>query len=201
MKKVLLAMAVIASCFASQAQTLDFGLKAGLNFSELTNNRPDLYSGTASATGFLGGAYGRVGILGFFAQPELVYSQRKGAFTSKADGSAVITTLSYVDVPVLVGYKLLFARVNFGPNFQFLMNAKQVASSAAKDPNFSKSNFEKSNIGFQAGVGVDLMKLSLDLRYDGNFGSIGKEVSIAGQTYNYSTRAAMWQLSIGFKIF
>ncbi len=194
-------MIIVAAGLAAQAQMLDFGLKAGLNFSEFTNTRPDLYSGTASATGFLGGAYGRVGILGFFAQPEVVYSQRKGAFTSKADGSAVINTLSYIDVPVLVGYKLLFARVNFGPNFQFLMSAKQEASSAAKDPHFSKDNFEQSSIGFQAGVGVDLMKLSLDLRYDGNFGSIGKQVNIAGQTYDYSTRPSMWQLSIGFKIF
>jgi hypothetical protein len=201
MKKILLAIVLLATGFCSQAQMLDFGLKAGLNFSEMSNNRPDLYSGTAKSTGFLAGAYGRVGLLGFFVQPEAVYSQRKGAFTSKVDGTAVINTLSYVDVPVLVGYKLAFLRFNVGPNFQFLLSAKQSANDAAKDPNFSKDNFNSSSIGYQAGVGIDLMKLSLDLRYDGNFGSLGNEVTIAGQKFDYSTRASMWQVSLGFKIF
>jgi hypothetical protein len=201
MRKIILPIVLLATGLFAQAQTLDFGLKAGLNFSQMTNNRPDLYTGTANATGFLGGAYGRVGILGFFAQPEVVYSQRKGAFTSKVDGTAVINTLSYVDVPVLLGFKLAFFRINAGPNFQFLVNAKQSASDLAKDPNFSKDNFNSSSIGYQAGVGIDLMKLSLDLRYDGNFGSLGNEVNIAGQSFDYSTRASMWQVSLGFKIF
>jgi hypothetical protein len=201
MKKIVLAFAIIASGFMAQAQMLDFGLKAGLNFSELSNNRTDLYSGTSSATGYLGGVYGRVGLLGFFVQPEVVYSQRKGAFTSRTDGTAVINTLSYIDVPVLLGFKFAFFRINAGPNFQFLAKAKQSGTDAAKDPNFSKDNYNSSTIGYQAGVGLDLLKLSLDLRYDGNFGSLGKEVTVAGQNFNYSTRASMWQLSLGFKIF
>lgn len=203
MKKIVFSIfMVVAACTISQAQRIDFGLKAGLNFSEMSNNRPDLYSGTANSTGFLGGVYGRVGILGFYAQPEVVYSQRKGAFTSKVDGTAVINTLSYIDVPVLLGFKIAFFRMNLGPNFQFLVDAKQDADSdAAKDPNFSKDNYEKSAVGYQAGVGFDLMKLSLDVRYDGGFGSLGKEVNVAGQNFDYSTRASMWQLSLGFKIF
>lgn len=202
MKKIVLSIVLLAAGICTQAQTLDFGLKAGLNFSEMENNRQDLYSGTANATGFLGGVFGRVGILGFFAQPEVVYSQRKGAFTSKADGTAVINTLSYIDVPVLVGYKLAFFRVNAGPNFQFLVGANQDASTdAAKDPNFSKDNFNSATVGYQAGVGIDLMKLSLDVRYDGSFGSLGNEVNIGGQKFDYSTRASIWQVSLGFKIF
>src|SRR5688572_7521139 len=111
MKKIVLSiLMLVAGCMFVQAQMLDFGLKAGLNFSEMTNNRPDLYSATSSSTGFLAGAYGRVGLLGFFVQPEVVYSQRKGAFTSKADSTAVINTLSYIDVPVLLGFKLAFFR-------------------------------------------------------------------------------------------
>jgi hypothetical protein len=202
MKKLFIISSLLIGAFATQAQTLDFGIKAGLNFSELSNNIPTQYNATNTATGFVGGAYGRVGILGFFAQPELLYSQRKGAYTSTVDGSAVINTLSYLDVPVLVGYKLLFARFNAGPNFQFLMNAQQSGTDAAKDPNFTKSNFNSSVVGYQAGVGVDLLKLSVDLRYDGNFGSLGNEITTAtGQKIDYSTRASMWQLTVGFKLF
>lgn len=202
MKKLLvLSCILISTTMVVKSQTLGFGLKAGLNFSEMTNHVPTLRGGE-KATGFVGGAYARAGILGFFVQPEVLFSQRRGAFTSTVDGTAVTNTLSYIDVPVLVGYKLLFARLNFGPNFQFLTGAKQDANSASKDPNFSKSNYNSSAVGFQAGVGVDVMKLSIDLRYDANFGSLGKEiVNSSGQNIDYSTRASMWQLTLGFRIF
>ncbi len=202
MKKLFSICFIMVGVFAAQAQTLDFGLKAGLNFSELSNTIPTQFSSSNNATGFVAGAYGRVGILGFFAQPELLYSQRKGAYTSTVDGSAVVNTLSYIDVPVLFGYKLLFARFNIGPSFQFLMSANQEASDAAKDPNFSKDNFNSSVVGYQAGVGVDLSRLSVDLRYDGGLSDLGKEVTSAtGQKIDYSTRASMWQLTVGFKLF
>ncbi|MES2560533.1 MAG: porin family protein [Bacteroidota bacterium] len=193
--------AIIVSVTELKAQSFDMGLKAGLNFSSLDHKLDSQYSGTASANGFVGGAWARVGFLGFFAQPELLYSQRKGAFTSTLDGTAVINTLSYIDVPVMLGYKIAFVRFNVGPNFQFLLDADQKASDLAKDPNFSKDNFESSSIGFQAGAGIDLLKLSIDLRYDGNFSSIGKEITVNGTKYDYSTRPSMWQLTLGFKIF
>lgn len=198
---LLFSMAFILSATQLKAQSFGVGLKGGLNFSSLDNNLQGRYTGTAGANGFVAGAWARAGFLGFFAQPELLYSQRKGAFTSSIDGTAVINTLSYIDLPVLVGYKLTFVRFNMGPNFQFLLDANQKASELARDPNFSKGNFESSSVGFQAGVGVDLLKLSIDLRYDGNFSSIGKEITVNGTKYDYSTRPSMWQLTLGFKIF
>jgi hypothetical protein len=201
MKKLTTILCLLGAVFYAQSQSLKFGVKAGLNFSEMSNKNA-LYSGTSSATGFVGGVYGHAGILGFFVRPEVLFSQRKGAFTSTVDQTAVINTLNYIDIPVLVGYKLAFARFNFGPNFQFLASAKQKATQAAKDQNFSKDNFNESAIGFQAGVGVDVAKLSIDLRYDGNFNNLGKEVvTAAGNKIDYSTRASMWQLTLGFKIF
>jgi hypothetical protein len=202
MKKILLIITVLVLAGVKlSAQSLGFGVKAGMNFSSLENNLSSQYSATAGANGFVGGVWGRAGLLGFFVQPELLYTQRKGAFTSKADSSAVINTLSYIDIPVLVGYKFAFVRFNAGPNFQFLVNASQDASDKARDPNFSKDNFNASSVGLQAGVGIDLLRLSIDLRYDTNLGSIGKEISVNGKTFDYGTRASMWQLTLGYKIF
>lgn len=201
MKKTLAIIALFIGVNTSNAQSLDVGIKAGLNFSKLSNTMPDYYSATNGATGFMGGVYGRVGILGFFAQPEILYSQRKGAFTSKVDESAVINTLSYLDVPVLFGYKLIFARFYVGPNFQFLMGASQDATNVAKDPDFSKDNFKSSVIGVQGGVGIDLRKLSVDIRYDAG-GALGNSITTpAGLTKDYGTKANMWQVAVGFKLF
>lgn len=182
------------------AQTFDLGAKAGLNFSQMNNTIPTSYSASSGATGITGGVFARAGLLGFFVQPEVLFSQRKGAFTSSADGTAVINTLTYIDIPVLVGYKIAFARVNAGPNFQNLIGAKQKATDLAKDPNFSKDNFNASVVGYQVGVGVDLLKLTLDVRYDGSFGKLGKEIiNASGQKVNYGSRAGMWQVTLGFK--
>jgi hypothetical protein len=202
MKRVVLFLLAMFALIFVNAQSFGLGAKGGLNFSKLSNENSLAYSATSSATGLVGGAWARVGFLGFFVQPEVLFTQRKGAFTSKVDSTAVINTLSYIDVPVLFGYKLLFLRLNAGPNFQFLVNAKQKATSVARDRTFSKDNFNNSNIGFQAGVGVDLLKISLDLRYDGSFGSIGKEiVTASGNKIDYSARSRMWQFTIGYKIF
>ncbi|MCU0441549.1 MAG: PorT family protein [Bacteroidia bacterium] len=200
MKKIAILVTLFTTTIVAQAQMFDLGIKAGLNRGELTTKQTNLYAESASSVGFCGGAFARVGILGFFVQPELMFSQRKGAFQSTANQTAVIQSLNYIDVPVLIGYKLLFARVNFGPNFQFLAGAHQKAEGTAIDPNFNKENFKSSNIGFQAGIGFDLSKISLDVRYDGVFSNAGKKiVDAAGNTIDYSTRPSVIQFTIGFK--
>jgi hypothetical protein len=202
MKKLLILSCIILGTFAAKSQKLGFGVKAGLNFSKLSNDVSTMRGGE-NATGFVGGVFGRASFLGFFVQPEVLFSQRKGSFTSNVDSTAVTNTLSYIDIPVMVGYKLAFLRFNAGPNFQFLTGAKQKSNDASKDPNFSKDNFNSSAVGFQAGLGIDLLKLSIDLRYDGCIGNLGKKVTntSTGQTVDYSTRANMWQLTVGFRIF
>lgn len=200
MKTIAIIATFLTTIFITNAQMFDLGIKAGLNRGELTTKQQNLYSESASSIGFCAGAFARVGILGFFVQPELMFSQRKGAFQSTANQTAVIQSLNYVDVPVLIGYKLLFARVNFGPNFQFLAGANQKAEGTAIDRNFSKDNFKSSNIGYQAGIGFDLSKITLDIRYDGVFGNAGKKIiDAAGNTIDYSTRPSMLQFTIGFK--
>lgn len=201
MKKQAITLTVcLLSTAAALAQTFNLGAKAGLNFSQMNNTIPSSYSASSGATGITGGVFGRVGFAGFFVQPEVLFSQRKGAFTSSVDGTAVINTLSYIDIPVLVGYKIAFARVNMGPNFQNLIAAKQKATDQAKDPNFNKENFNTTVVGYQVGVGVDLLKLTLDVRYDGSFGKLGKEIiNASGKKVDYGSRAGMWQVTLGFK--
>jgi len=202
MKKILLAFSLVCINLFVQAQTIDFGVKAGLNRSELSSNLTTI-TNTNSATGIVAGAFGRAGILGFFVQPEVLFSQRKGAFQSGANGTAITQTLSYIDVPILVGYKFLFFRANAGPSFQNLIvaNRRTDGDPVNADPNFAKDKFNSSVIGYQAGIGLDLLKLTFDIRYDGSFSDLGKKVvDSQGNTLDYSTRATMWQFTMGFKI-
>lgn len=199
MRKMLFILAVILFAGQARSQTIALGVKAGINSSSLSTKISN-YGTTDNTVGFVGGAYFRVGILGFIAQPEILYSQRKGVFS--VNGKSVKNTLNYVDIPVLVGYKFLVFRVNAGPNFQFLVGTNQDAEQSVKDPNFAKSRFNSSAVGFQAGIGVDVSKISIDVRYDGCIGDLGKKyIDENGVETNYSTRASMWQFTLGYKLF
>jgi hypothetical protein len=182
-----------------QAQSLEAGVKAGINVSTLSK-APNLGDAN-STTGFVFGGFVRTSAAGFFIQPEVLFTQRRGVFTDDSTKLTVTNTLTYLDVPVLFGYKLAVFRFSAGPNFQFLMSANQDAPDILKDPNFSKDNFNAASVGFQVGVGVNLGKINLDARYDGSIGDLGKTITTqAGQQINYSTRANMFQLTIGYRI-
>jgi hypothetical protein len=200
MKKIAVILFVILFVHATQAQPIAAGVKVGINVSTLSK-APNLGDAN-STTGFVVGGFMRASTAGFFIQPEILLTQRRGVFTDDSSKLTVTNTLTYLDVPLLFGYKVAVFRFSAGPNFQFLMGANQSASVAVlKDPNFSKDNFNAVTIGLQAGVGVSLGKISLDARYDASIGDLGKTITTqAGQQINYSTRANMFQLTLGYRI-
>ncbi|MES2688827.1 MAG: porin family protein, partial [Bacteroidota bacterium] len=137
---------------------------------------------------------------GLYIQPELLFSQRRGVF-GDSSGKTTTTTLSYIDFPVLAGFKILVFRINAGPNFQFLVGASQ-SGSGNRDANFSRDHFNSAVVGFQAGIGADLGPFQVDVRYDGSIGNLGKNVvNSSGQKVDYSTRSNMLQITLGYRIF
>lgn len=199
MKKIIAVLLVIFFAAKVQAQSLEAGVKAGINVSTLSA-APNLGDAN-STTGFVFGGFVRTSAAGFFIQPEILFTQRRGVFTDDSTKLTVTNTLTYLDVPVLFGYKLAVFRFSAGPNFQFLMGANQDAPDILKDPNFSKDNFNAASVGIQVGVGVNLGKINLDARYDGSIGDLGKTITTAsGKQVSYSTRANMFQLTIGYRI-
>ncbi|MFN3444669.1 MAG: porin family protein [Bacteroidia bacterium] len=199
MKKIIAVLLVIFFAAKVQAQSIEAGVKAGINVSSLSK-APNLGDAN-STTGFVFGGFVRTSAAGFFIQPEILLTQRRGVFTDDSTKLTVTNTLTYLDVPVLFGYKLAVFRFSAGPNFQFLMGANQDAPDILKDPNFSKDNFNAASVGIQVGVGVNLGKINLDARYDGSIGDLGKTITTAsGKQVSYSTRANMFQLTIGYRI-
>lgn len=198
MKKLVLLFILFSATSLVYAQSLQFGVKAGLNQGSLTKNP---YNGSAkSTTGLVAGAFARAKVAGLYVQPELLFSQRRGVF-GDSSGKTTTTTLSYIDLPVLAGFKILVFRINAGPNFQFLVGASQ-SGSGNKDVNFSRDNFNGAVVGFQAGIGADLGPLQVDIRYDGSIGNLGKSVvNSSGQKVDYSTRSNMYQITLGYRIF
>lgn len=182
----------------AQINPISLGAKIGRNLGRLSD-APDL-STTTNTGSMVGGVFARIKIMSVYAQPEVLLSQRRGVFKNDSTKQTVTNTLTYIDMPILIGVKFLALRFNAGPNFQFLAAAKQDAPASLKDNNFGKSNFNSMVVGYQIGIGADLGKIVFDVRYDASLGNLGKKIATqAGNTIDYSTKSSMIQLSIGYK--
>ncbi len=190
-KRILTLIVAITTIFSAQAQLLpsfDLGLKAGMNFSSLRSGGN--YFDSSTRAGFLAGAWGRIGVLGLHLQPEVYYSMKNTTLTS-AEGQSQELRFSTIDVPVLLGTKIglgpVGARIQAGPIFSFIFDKDNF-----NRPNASQTtNFRDNFAAIAFGAGIDISKLSLDLRYEHGLGDLNRG---AGDRQ----RLNLWTLALGF---
>lgn len=187
----LIAFTMMATAASAQKSPIHIGLKGGANFSKL----PISSSGISSkyATGFSAGAFTRIDISKVYVQGELLFSKKASKFNSDLLNDQKVSWSS-IDVPVLVGYKLLNmdllnVRIFGGGVYSYTISEK---ASLFKQINNSFNKFDKSNIGYQVGAGIDVGKLTFDLRYEGGLSSVSKQ---------FKSRPNSFQASVGFMIF
>ena len=145
--------------------------------------------------GFQGGAFMRVSFAGLYVQPEFLFATATNSVSYddvEAGGAPVIYHQKFnkINIPVLVGLKIAFLRVNAGPAASFLIgDAKELIQGAT---------YKKATFGYQAGVGLDLFKLTFDIRYEGNLNQFGDKITIAGETFNLDDRTGALLLHVGW---
>ena len=183
----------------------DIGVKAGANGSFVRNFTSELDS-DGMRIGFVGGVWGRVKIpfIGLYVQPELVISQTGGKFTGLFDtglGAPVqadfTTKLTNFDAIVLVGQRFGLGpaaiRLNLGPVFSNVISAKLKTEALGESVEDDiKEDVKSSQIGLQLGVGVDISKINIDLRFQQNFTKLFEEGDDA--------RISALQLTLAYKI-
>jgi hypothetical protein len=190
MRKITFTILLCAiACFSASAQLLpkfQFGLKGGVNLTSLSK------SGTFNSdnqAGYLGGVWMRFGALGFNVQPEAYVTSKNVT----VDGnSAKFTSL---DVPILLGTKIgalgFGGRFYTGPVMSFAINKDQNFGSAVS--NATKLDYKDQNFAWQLGAGVDIQKVSIDLRY---------EKGLSKQAYGTgSTKINLFNLSLAYRLF
>jgi hypothetical protein len=209
MKKLFALVLIVLISFPAFSQ-IKFGLKAGASTSSLSmSTLKTLTSGSTTYTvdalttakyGFHGGAFMRLTILGLYIQPELLFATRSNEYTVKnitASSPSVIVKQSFnkLDIPVMVGFKLGPLRLNAGPAASLLLNTpKELIDS----PDF-KNMYSRMTIGYQAGIGLDLLKtLTFDIRYEGSLKKYQNQIeNLAGTKVNLDDRANAFLLSVG----
>jgi hypothetical protein len=166
MKKILLIAAILFAGLAADAKS-GFGLKAGLNFS----NMDELSAG--SYTGYQAGLAFNLDLpLGFSIQPALAYSVKGANF-----GVENIKTMD-----LSVGYLELMASLQWGIDLLVLRPFLDVSPFVGYGINgggdlkelWKSEGMNKLEYGLGLGAGLDIWRFQVVCRYNWNFGGLMK---------------------------
>ncbi len=202
-------MVVIILVFLSTGVTFgqfSYGLKIGYNASKLHSSLDSIKSSFNS--GFHFGVFVRVGKK-VYLLPELYYTLQGGIFENNVSNTynnwKQKVTVGTMDIPILVGFKLIDVkvvnwRIMAGPMASFLVNSKITDVNLNPGP-ITKSDISNVNWYVQVGTGVDVFFLTLDIRYQiGLNQMIRSAASLAGKAYDLNATNNMWVVSLGFKL-
>jgi hypothetical protein len=207
MKKLILIVFSVLIALPAFSQ-VKFGLKAGLSTTNL--KMTDLKTLTSGETeyvvnaikganyGFHGGAFVRFSMMGFYVQPELLFASRTDEYSvTELDNPAVVVKQQFnqLDLPVMLGLKVGPLRLNAGPSARLLINSPK---DLIDHPDY-KTMYNSLTFGYQAGIGVDLLKrLTVDLRYEGSLQKYQTQIeNVAGDKFKLDDRPNAFLLSVG----
>jgi len=191
-----LLLSISVTAFA-QLPSFTAGIKAGANYSNLKSTE-DLTDAN-SILGYQFGVWTRLGGAGLYLQPELYLGSKggenpiviNGGTETEVNGEVKFTTL---DVPVLLGTKFGPNKLNFrlmaGPVISFIVDKETTPDEAYE----SIQDYKDQALGLQAGAGVDVGNLSVDLRYEAGLTNISK-------SEKYDQKQNLFHLSLGLKLF
>jgi len=181
MKKLIFAALALITITTTQAQGIDLGIKAGVNFSNISDAN-DL----DNKTGFVAGAF--VGFKlsdNFGLQADLLYSQQGAEF------DAGDFDLDYINVPIVAKiYLIKGLNLQVGPQFGFVVDKKT---------NFDlidlseQPDFEDTDVSGVVGAGYDLpFGLRVAARYNFGLTDIGKD-----EPFDYG-KNSVFTVSLGY---
>jgi hypothetical protein len=204
MKKLLFFLFLLSSFHLFSQDRIRFGLRAGLSTYNLESAHADQNDFSISVKdakyGYHLGIFAR-GHIGerFYFQPELLFNSNTVDFTVNDLSDNLVDKVldekyQNLDIPVMLGWKLGPLRLQGGP-----VGHLHIASSSELDAvDGYKQKFSNFNLGYQAGVGLDIWRFLFDLRYEGNFTKFGDHMTVGGEEIKFSKSPARWVLSAGF---
>ena len=201
MKKLFLIGFAILS-MGAMAQSVDFGLKAGMAYNTdkgVLKTIEEAYETKGKgAVGFQAGAMIKAKFAGFYLQPEVLYTHFKNEYKKEA-GESIDVKKDRIDIPINVGktFALGLVQVQTGPVFSFNISDKANHGLGSADKK------DDMSLGWQVGTGLNFKKLNLDLRYEFGLGKTSSEFikEAAGTNFkNFKTenRTNMLNFTVGY---
>ncbi len=154
-----------------------------------------------SVIGYHVGLISQINLFNFFIQPELLYSSIHNDLEVYSLNSAnpdepteVNQKMNRIDIPVMLGYKLNILKFEIGPVASFVLSNE---SDLETITNYDMQ-WNKATIGYQAGIGLDVGKIALDVKYEGNLSTFGTGIDVGNTTTSFDTRLNQIIVSLGF---
>lgn len=180
MKKLALIIGLFAStasiAIAQENETdnreeFQFGLKAGLNYSNVYDAKGEQFNADAKF-GLAAGVFMAIPIGKYLGiQPEALLSQKGFKATGMILGSSYdfTRTTTYLDIPLQFALKPSeFITILAGPQYSFLIKQRDVFTNAttsiAQELEFENDNIRKNIFGVVGGVDINLRHITLGAR-------------------------------------
>lgn len=188
---------------ADNREMLQFGLKAGVNLSNVYNTESENFE-TDPKLGFVGGAFLVIPIGRYLGvQPEILYSQKGFRATGESLGIVdyeVTRTTSFIDVPLLVAFKpTRNVTLLAGPQFSFLLKQRDEFENSlwsdVQEEEFANDNLRKNVLCFTGGVDLSMNHLVLSARLGWDLQNNNGD----GTSTNPKYKNIWGQATIGFK--
>ncbi len=198
----LILLAAFTKLLAQAPVGVEAGIRGGLTWTDLamadiTANTPtagtQYGSGNWNAGGQIVGHF-RIRVLSFFAQPELGFTRNEGSIMARPPGAQEFAfkdyTFTRLDGHLSLGIRLFSVlRVQGGPSMSYLFDVRNGSTDVTTD-------FAATTFGWHAGVGADIFKVRLDLRFEPGLNH--RMETIGGQSVNHSTRQMVLGVGLRF---
>ncbi len=205
MKNKILLLTMIFAVSFSNGQNVKFGIKGGLNLSNLasissstdklgnlSDKRINNLSDKGKVAFHIGGMVNISLTDSFSIQPELLYSLQ-GAH-SETNFAKADLELHYISIPVMANLHLGFFKIEAGPQVSFLtssiISGEVLGFGSSKKV---KDLFSTVDFGVNFGLGIEFQKISLGTRFN-----IGLSDIIRDNPTDIKIINSVFQLSLGY---
>jgi len=211
-RKILFLGLMVFIVNSADAQLFKYGLRLGgattaINANPQTirgiNNTDSLLINLQSSNfGIHAGAFARVTVKDIYIQPEILFntkSQEYTVYNLQAETEQVLEDrFTSLDIPIMVGYKYSSLRFQGGViGSMVLTNSNELIEYFSTQDDLVTS-LEGFNWGWQVGLGLDISKFMIDLRYEGSFNNIANDITLYGNTYNFDARVNRFLVTFGY---
>ena len=208
MKKSVVLITLVLLCSLPTFAQFSIGARVGLASGDIKGN--DLLVTSAAdldtlrlaadkaKVGFRIGLFTRIEIPGnFYVQPEVILRTASRQYEREdvlqGEVSFREENFFHVDIPVLVGAKLGPFRAQAGPVASILL----ADESDFIDLDAYSRGFDTAEWGFQAGFGLDISNLAIDVVYQANF-SNEDGITIGGENFNLDSETGHWVFGVAW---
>ncbi len=212
MKKTIALTVVLFACLqilSAQKNEFKFGLRAGLSTTEINaeeitisqQGAQDLGLAIQEANyGIHAGLFAKIPLGAFFLQPEVLFNSNSVDFRiddiNGSDAQRIIEEkYQTLDIPLIFGLKIGPLRPQIGLVSHVFLDSSEGLKEAFTT---YRPEFDDFTFGWQGGLGLELGRILIDLKYEGNFSNFGNHIVIGNTQYNFSESPSRFIATVGF---